>query len=309
MAKKSISFDKHKIIITDRLKLFLFAIPFLIFITAFSYVPLFGWIYAFVDYKPWIPLFQSPFVGLAKFEELFKGGSDFINAITNTFVFSFIGIITTPLAAIFALLLNELRSQKFKSVVQTLTTIPNFISWIVLFSLSFAMFSSNGFVINLLIRLGLLPNQINLLGNNNAVWIFQSCLGIWKGLGWGSILYLAAITSIDSELYDAAKIDGANSFARAIHVTVPGMIPTYFVLLLLAISNILNNGFDQYFVFYNALVAQHITVLDLYTYQAAFLTNDYSLSTAIGMFKTLVSVILLFSANNLSKLLRGESII
>lgn len=308
MSKKNVSTLKQRTI-PDRLKLFLFAIPFLIFITAFSYVPLFGWIYAFVDYKPWIPLFNSPFVGLSKFVELFKSGSDFINAITNTFIFSFIGIICTPLAAIFALLLNELRSPKFKRLVQTLTTIPNFISWIVLFSLSFAMFSSNGMVINLLIKLGILSTQTNLLGNNNAVWIFQSCLGIWKSLGWGSILYLAAISSIDCELYDAAKIDGANSFARAIHVTIPGMISTFFVLLLLAISNILNNGFDQYFVFYNPLVAQHITVLDLYTYQAAFLTNDYSLSTAIGMFKTLVSVTLLFGANHLSKLLRGETII
>ena len=308
MLKKNVPAIQQRTM-SDRMKLFLFAVPFLIFITAFSYVPLFGWIYAFVDYKPWVPLFQSPFVGLSKFVELFKGGSDFIHAITNTFVFSFIGIICTPLAAIFALLLNELRSQKFKRVVQTLTTIPNFISWIVLFSLSFAMFSSNGMVINLLMKLGILSTRTNLLGNNDAVYILQSCLGIWKSLGWGSILYLAAITSIDAELYDAAKIDGANSFARALHVTVPGMISTYFVLLLLSISNILNNGFDQYFVFYNPLVAQHITVLDLYTYQAAFLTNDYSLSTAIGMFKTLVSVVLLFGANHLSKFLRGETII
>ena len=150
---------------------------------------------------------------------------------------------------------------------------------------------------------------MNPLGNGKIVWIFQLLLHIWKTLGWSAIIYIAAISGIDSELYDAASVDGASRFQKIRYVTVPGLYSTFFVLLLLSISNILNNGFDQYFVFFNALVADKIEVLDYYVYKIGILTNDYSLSIAIGMFKSFISVTLLFLANALSRRVRGESIV
>jgi ABC-type polysaccharide transport system permease subunit len=150
---------------------------------------------------------------------------------------------------------------------------------------------------------------MNIMSNNSAVWIFQWALATWKFLGWGAIIYIAAIAGIDTELYDAAQVDGANRLQVIRYITLPNLASTYIVLLLLAISNVLNNGFEQYFLFYNPLVADRIQVLDYYVYKVGLLLNDYPVSTAIGMSKTLISVMLLFTANFLSKKLRGDSIV
>ena len=295
--------------IPDGLKLFLMAVPFIIFVIAFYYVPLFGWIYAFFDYKPGIPLFESPFIGLRSFVTIYNNKMELIRVLRNTLVMSFIGILFSPLPVALAILLNEVKQMKFKKLVQTTTTLPNFISWIVVFSLCFNIFSTDGMYNTLLTKLGLAVPPINILGNNDAVWLFQWAIGTWKGLGWASIIYLASISGIDTALYDAAHVDGANRFQIIMHVTVPGLYSTYLVLLLLAISNMLNNGFEQYFVFYNPLVADKIEVLDYYVYKIGILTNDYPQSIALGMAKTVISVILLFTANFISKRLRGDSIV
>jgi len=150
---------------------------------------------------------------------------------------------------------------------------------------------------------------MNPLGNNDIAWGFQWALATWKSLGWNAIIYIAAITGIDSELYDAVHVDGANRWQTIWHVTVPGLYSTFFVLLLLQISNILSNGFDQYFVFYNPLTADKLEVLDYYVYKIGVLTNNYPQSIALGMFKTIISVTLLFGANKLSQKMRGESIV
>lgn len=302
--------DKWKIMNrNNRLTLFFLALPFVIFVFAFSYVPLFGWIYGFFDYKPGFSLAQMDFVGLKNFVKLATDWKDLSRVMRNTLVMSFLGILTSPLPMIFAILLNEIRRPIFKKVVQTTTTLPYFISWIIVFSLSFAIFSNDGMLANLHNLLGLSGTYATVLGNNEAVWGLQWGLGTWKGLGWSAILYIAAISGIDTELYEAAKVDGANRFQTILHVTMPGLVPTYFVLLLLSISSMLSNGFDQYFVFFNPLVADRIEVLDYYIYKVGILINDYSYSTVLGMLKTVVSVTLLFFANTLSKRVRGESII
>ena len=226
----------------------------------------------------------------------------------NTFALSLIGLLFSPLPVVFAILINEIKSSKFRKLVQTFTTLPNFISWIVVFTLTFAMFSADGMVNGVLRKFGA-ETIMNPLGNNEIAWGFQWALATWKSLGWNAIIYIAAITGIDSELYDAVHVDGANRWQTIWHVTVPGLYSTFFVLLLLQISNILSNGFDQYFVFYNPLTADKLEVLDYYVYKIGVLTNNYPQSIALGMFKTIISVTLLFGANKLSQKMRGESIV
>lgn len=294
------------------LKYFLIAVPFMIFVFAFSYVPLAGWVYSIFTYKMgmrYLDFSNIEFAGLSNFIKLINERDETLRVLRNTLVMSFLNILCTPLPVAFAILLNEIKNSKFRKIVQTTTTLPHFISWIVVYGISFAMFSMNGLVNTILARLGLPVSEIGILGNNDYTWIFQLCLGIWKSLGWSAVIYIAAIAGIDSELYDAVKIDGANTFGAIRHVTIPGIVPTFLVLLLLNVSNLLNNGFEQYFVFYNPLVSDKIEVLDYYVYKIGFLINDYSYSITLGMLKTFVSITLLFSVNLISKKLRGDSLV
>lgn len=290
-------------------KLFFLALPFLLMVFAFGYVPLFGWIYSLFHYKAGLDLSQMDFVGLENFAKLISNWDDLSRVMRNTLVMSFLGILASPLPMAFAILLNEIRVPFFKKFVQTTTTLPNFISWIIVFALSFAIFSNEGLIANLLRALGSESTYTAIYGKNSAVWGFQWALGVWKSIGWSGIIYIASISGIDAELYEAARVDGANRFHLIRYITVPGLIPTYFVLLLLGISNMLSNGFEQYFVFYNSLVADRIEVLDYYIYKIGILINDYSYSTVLGITKTVVSVALLFTANLLSKKIRGQSIV
>lgn len=292
----------------EGVKLLLLALPFVIFVAAFCYVPLFGWAYAFTDYRVGMSLTEANFVGMENFLAIWQNRNEFFRVMRNTFALSFIGLIFSPLPMVFAIMINEVQSTKFKKFVQTVTTLPNFISWIVVFTLAFAMFSSDGMVNNVIRAFGG-TQTINPLGDNDHAWMFQWALATWKTLGWSAIIYIASIAGIDQELYNAAQVDGANRFQQILHVTIPGLQPTFFVLLLLQISNILSNGFDQYFIFYNPLTADKLEVLDYYVYKIGVLTNNYPQSIALGMFKTIVSIVLLFSANGISKKLRGESIV
>lgn len=291
-----------------RVQYFLMAIPFLVFVFAFCYVPLFGWAYAFFDYKIGKPLWESTFVGLSNFVKLFND-RDIIRVLRNTLAMSFLNLLFSPLPMFFAIMLNELTNRKAKKFVQTITTLPNFISWIVVFGLAFTMFSSQGMVNKLLDVLHISHSITGLIGDSDATWFFQLGLGIWKSLGWSTIIYMASITGIDMELYDAAKVDGANRTQLARYITLPGLIPTYMVLLLLAVSNLLNNGFDQYYIFWNSMVSDKIEVLDYYIYKLGFMSSQYSYSIAVGMLKSVVSIILLFTANRISKKVRGSSLI
>ncbi|MFD0673075.1 ABC transporter permease [Cohnella sp. GCM10027633] len=299
---------KKKRIHSDGWKLLLMATPFVLFAFAFSYVPLFGWIYAFFDYQPGIPLSDTEFTGLAKFAAIFDD-PNIVRVLTNTIALSFLSIMTAPIPLILAILISEVKSGWFKKLVQTTSTLPNYISWIIVFSLAFSMFSTEGAVNQVLHKLGFSDAAVNVLGNPDHVWSIQTGLLLWKTVGWSSIIYLAAIVGIDGEQYDAAKVDGAGRFRCIWHITIPSIMPTFLVLLLLSISNLLSAGFEQYLVFNNMLVADRIEVLDLYVYRLGLVMRDYSYSTAVGIFKTVISIILLFSVNRLSKKIRGESII
>ena len=290
------------------MKYLLIALPFMIFTFMFSYVPLFGWLISFTDYTIGTKITALNFTGFDAFVDIWKQKDDVLRVLINSLAMSGLGLLTSPLAVIFAILLNEIRSNKLKKFIQTTTTFPNFISWIVVYGFAFAIFSNNGLFNSVLGLLGLPQSSTGLLGDTRHVWVFQLFLQIWKGLGWGAIIYLAAISGIDQELYEAAEIDGANKFGSIRYITVPSLMPTYFVLLILAISNILNNGFDQYFVFYNPMVANKIEVLDYFIYKLAFQINEMPMSIAVGMIKSVISIALIFLANQASKKIRGTSI-
>ncbi|WP_235143674.1 ABC transporter permease [Bifidobacterium moukalabense] len=286
--------------------------PFLILSVLFSYLPLFGWIYAFYDYQPPIPLSQSEFVGLQWFKMMVQNPAQLQTigqVLINTFAMSGLNILTSFFPLFFAIALNEIRAKWFRNLIQTLTTLPNFISWVLVYAVAFAMFSTTGMFNELLQNLHIISEPIKFLDSDSHTWLKMLLWGLWKGLGWGSIMYLAGIAGIDPELYEAAQVDGANRFQQIIHVTIPQLLPTYFVLLMLSISNFLNNGMDQYFVFQNAFNTKHIQVLDLYVYNVGMGNNSLSYATAISMLKSLVSVGLLIVVNWLSKRTRGVSIV
>lgn len=294
------------------IKYLLLAVPFLIYVFAFSYVQLVGWIYSVFDYKigqKFLDFGSMVFVGLGNFQKLFTERSEVLRVLRNTLALSALGLLATPVPVVFAIMFNEIKNSKFKKIVQTATTLPNFISWIIVYGVAFAFFSVNGFVSVLMQKIGIQPPVMGILGDVDHTWVLQWILGIWKSFGWSAIIYIAAITGIDSELYDAAKVDGANKIQSILHITIPGIMPTYVVMFLLAVSNILSNGFDQYFMFYNPMVADKIEVLDYYVYKVGFYINDYSYSITLGMLKSILGIVLLFTANALSKKIRGESIV
>ncbi|MDR2570167.1 MAG: ABC transporter permease subunit [Oscillospiraceae bacterium] len=294
-------------------RLFLMILPFLVLVVLFAYLPLVGWRYAFFDYTPGIQLSMDDFVGFRWFRFLINNPAQraqIVRVMANTFALSGIGIATSWLPMMFAIFLSELRSRNYKRGVQTLTTIPNYISWVLVYGIAFAIFSTEGFVNWALVNLGIIEDGTNHLMSGSHIWIKMWAWGTWKGLGWGAIIYIASISSIDPQLYEAAMVDGAKRFRRMWHITVPGLLPTYFVLLLLSISNILSNGLDQYLVFENHANRSTIEVLDLYIYNLGLTgAGNIPLSTMIGMLKSVISVVLLFSANKASKWIRGETIV
>ncbi len=293
--------------------MFLCIVPFLALMFLFSYLPLYGWIYSLFDYKPALGLGGSEFVGLQWFEMLVSSPTQLQQigqVLLNTLAISFLGIATSFLPVLFAVLLNEIKAPWFRNSVQTLTTLPNFISWVLVYMIAFALFTSTGLVNNILIDLGIVDDPVRFLDSGGPkVWIAMTLWSIWKGLGWGAIIYLAAITGIDPSLYESARIDGASRFQLMRYITIPQLIPTYLVLLLLSVANLLNNGMEQYFVFQNAFNKDNIQVLDLYVYNIGIMGSSLSMATAIGMLKSLISVALLFTVNWIAKRVRGESLV
>ncbi len=298
------------------LQLFLMLLPFLILIFIFSYLPLWGWRYAFFDYEAGGTISMDNWVGWKWFAAPFKNEQtrkDIIIVLRNTLAMSGLGILTSWCPMLFAIFLAEIKNNASRRIIQTLTTIPNFISWVLVYAIAFCIFGTEGFVNNLIVKvLHAKDTGTNYLMNGNGIWFKMLLWGMWKGLGWSAIMYIAAISGIDQQLYEAATVDGAGRFQKMWHITLPELIPTYVVLLILSISNILSNGMDQYLVFKNPNNKEAIQVLDLYVYQlslgAGSGSNNIPFSTVVSMFKSVVSVILLFITNRISKVVRGSSI-
>lgn len=293
-------------------RMFLYMLPFLLLCFAFSYFPLHGWIYSFYDYKPPLKLSQCNFMGLRWFKMIFGNPAQvrqlFI-VMRNTFAMSFLNIATSVLPLFFAVFLNEIKCKWFRKMVQTLTTIPNFISWVLVYAVAFCLFSNTGMVNTVLQNLGVILKPIKFLDSDSHTYIAMLLWSTWKGLGWGAIMYLASIAGIDQEMYEAARVDGAGRFQLMRYITLPELMPTYFVMLMLSVANFLNNGMDQYFVFQNAFNKAHIQVLDLYVYNIGMTGSSLSLAKAISMLKSLISVTLLMAVNGISKKIRGVSLV
>jgi ABC-type polysaccharide transport system permease subunit len=284
-------------------------LPFLAMVIVFNYLPIFGWIYSFIDYKPGISVFQSNFVGLKYFIRVFSGTSNFWLVMRNTLGISFLNILFSVVPVIFAIMISHVTFRQYSRFIQTISSIPYFLSWVLVFSVIFHLVSSENSALNrLLLGLGIISTPISVLTDINAAWMVQVLIVLWKNTGYSAIIYLAAISSIDQELYQAADVDGANGWQKILHITIPGIASTYFVLLLLAISNMLSNGFEQYWLFGNGMTWDALEVLDTYVYRMGVQNMEYSFSTAIGIFKSIVSVLLLTIANSASRWIRGKSI-
>ncbi len=306
-SRKEEKFEMH-----TKFKLFLMYMPFIALVAVFSYLPLWGWRYAFFNYKVGDTLSMDNFVGFKWFTELFNNPAtvrDIVNVLKNTLAMSGLGILTSWIPMAFAIFLSEIKNMRFRRFVQTFTTVPNFISWVLVYAIAFCIFSTDGFLSSILVNMGVWDQGQNLLMGNQHTWLKMWAWGMWKGVGWSAIIYIAAISGIDQQLYEAATVDGAGRFQKMWHITVPGLIPTFCVLLLMSVANILSNGMDQYLVFKNATNAETIRVLDLYVYELGIGKGSIPLTTVVSMLKSIISVTLLFLANGVSKLIRGESIV
>lgn len=294
-------------------KEFLLILPLLAVVAIFSYFPLYGWIYAFHDYRPPKPITAETFVGFKWFLTIVNNPvrtNDILRVLRNTFAMSGISLLFSWFPMVFAIFLNEIKCRPYKKFVQTVTTLPNFISWVLVYSIAFNVFSSTGAVNTVMMNLGLIEKPIAFLKSSENIWFKMWLWLTWKNAGWAAIMYLAAITGIDEQMMEAAKVDGATRMQIIWHITIPSILPTYFVIVMLNLANFLSNGMEQYYVFQNAFNMDYIEVLDLYVYNmATSSTGQYPLSTAISILKSVVSVILLVVSNTASKLIRGEGFI
>lgn len=289
--------------------LILMVITFVVWVIIFRYVPLWGWLMAFQDYKPWKSITDQQWVGLKQFIELFKD-VDFYRSMRNTLAMSFLGLaFGFPIPIMLALLINEIKHPRFKRTVQTISYLPHFVSWVVIASIVFRVLSPLGIVNEVLIRLGIIDSAIAFMGEPAYFWWIVVFTDLWKEMGWNSIVYLAAMAGVSPELHEAAIIDGAGRFKRMWYVTIPGIMPTIVVLLVLSIGNIINIGFERQFLLRTASTRDVADVIDLYILNYGIGTGRFSFGTAAGVFKSVVSLSLLTIANWLSRRTTGYKVI
>lgn len=281
--------------------LLLWSLVYVIYGFIFCYLPLAGWLMAFENYKPKEGFFHSQFIGLGKFKQLFVDDG-FLRVIRNTLAMGVINLVVTFVAAIvFAILLNELKSQGGKKVVQTISYLPHFLSWIIVTGILHDALSGTGIVNDLLLRFHLLNEPINFFAHPKYFWGIVAFANVWKETGWNAIIYLAAIVAIDTNLYEAAAIDGAGRWARIRYITLPGIKPTIIILLLMNAGNVLNAGFEVQYLLGNGLVQSVSQTIDIYVLKWGISQGDYSLGTAAGVFKSVVSIVIILIANGMAK--------
>ncbi|MFC5701370.1 ABC transporter permease [Cohnella faecalis] len=289
--------------------LYLMSLPFVVWVFIFSYLPLWGWLMAFQKYKPGKSIFEQQWVGFEQFKTLFQDDTFYL-VMRNTLAMSFMGLIAGFIVPIvFALLLNEVRHMFFKRFVQTISYLPHFVSWVVVSSIVSKMLSTdNGVVNDLLMWLGFIDEPIQYLAQEKLFWGIVTVSDVWKEMGWNTIIYLAAISGIGAELYEAARVDGASRLRQIWHITLPGIRSTITILLIMSIGHLISIGFEKQFLLGNNMVRDYSQVLDLYALQYGLQMSRYSFGTAVNIFNSVVSVILLFTANGLFKRFTKESI-
>ena len=293
-------YKKHK-------SLILMALPLLIYFAIFHYGPIYGLLIAFKDFYPTKGIWASDWVGLEHFKQMFQG-LYFWPVLKNTLINSSYNLIFGfPAPIILAILLNEVSSRRFKKVIQTVTYFPHFISWVVLAGIVYEMLSPSRGPINILLSwLGFEP----IFFVANVKWFRTVLVGsnIWKEIGWGSIIYLAAITNIDPTLYEVAKIDGANRLQRIFYITLPGIANVVVIMLIFAVGKIINDNFDQIFNLMNNQVMQVADVISTYTYRECIKEMNYGYATAVGLFKNTISFVFVMGANWLAQKMGQETL-
>jgi len=286
--------------------LMLMSLPFLAWLFLFKYVPLWGWTIAFQKFRPAKKLFDQAWVGLDNFRTLFQEEAFYL-VLRNTLVMSTINLVLGfGTAIVLALLLNELRHIVFKRTVQTISYLPHFISWVVAANIVQTTLAPEGIVNVLLLKLHLIDQPVLWLGRGEYFWGILGMTEVWKNVGWNTIIYLAAITTIDPSQYEAAQIDGASRLQRIWHITLPGIKPVIVILLIMNLGHILESGFEPQYLLGNSMTVDYSENLDIFVLKYGMQMNNYGLATAAGMFKTVVSFIFLIAANHIAKRL-GQS--
>lgn len=286
--------------ISKRPVLYIIMLPVIIYYILFCYKPMYGALIAFTDYMPGKPLLSN-WVGFENFEMFFKA-RDFKRLIFNTINISLASIIYGfPAPIILALLMNELRSRRFTRVVQTISYMPHFISMVVICGMIHQFTASNGIITQMLYNLGLLQKPVSLLSKAQYFVPVYVISGIWQEIGYGSIIYLAALTGVSAELYEAATIDGANRWQQTIHITLPGILPTVITMLILRMGSVMNVGSEKIILLYNASIYSTSDVISSYVYRKGIQSMQYSFSTAVGIFNSLINCILLGVVNAISR--------
>jgi ABC-type polysaccharide transport system, permease component len=283
----------------------------------FNYAPMYGILVAFKqNYRITMPLFsleflRSPWASEGGFHHFlaFFQDSEFVNILMNTLGISLLKLlINFPLPIVFALLLNEIRSTKVKSAVQTISYLPHFLSWVVLGGILTTWLGDTGLLNELLVKAGAIPQGVTYLAYPQYFWPIVVISDLWKELGWSAIIYLAAIAGIDQEMYEAAKIDGAGRLRQVFSITLPSISGTITILFILAVGGLMSSNFDQIFVLWNPLNAPRSNVIDIYTYNTAMRSMRFSFASAVGLFKSVVSFVLLFAANKVTQRISNTSL-
>ena len=290
-------------------QLLIMSVPMFLYVLFFNYYPMYFWITAFQDYKPKLGVAGSKWVGLKNFEWLF-GREDFLLSIRNTLAMSVINLVFGTVAAVLlAVLLNEVRNRKFKRTVQTVTYLPHFLSMVIVVGMAQNLFSSTGSINELLMALGIVKEPVFFLGEGKYFWWLVGVINVWKEVGWGTIIYISAMTAIDPCLYEAASIDGAGRFQRILHVTLPGIKSTFVILLIMNIGHLMEAGFEIQYLLGNAQVIDYSQTIDVFVLKYGISKQQYGVATAAGMFKSIVAIILLLAANFTAKRLDEDTLI
>jgi putative aldouronate transport system permease protein len=289
--------------------LMILTLPAVLWILIFNYVPMYGIIIAFQEYTPFQGFLHSPWIGLDNFKELFLDPT-FIDSLKNTFTISCAKLLFGfPAPIILAILLNEIKNQRFKKIVQSLTYLPYFISWVLVIGFMYTLLDpQTGTITRVLQSMGFLDKEAMLMGDTHSFLTLVVITEIWKNIGWNSIIYLAAVAGIDPQLYEAATVDGAGRFRRIWHITLPALKPTIVILLILSVGGLINSNFDQMFLMQNSMTQDAANVLPVYAYKMGIVLGRFSYGTAVGLFQSIVAFALMYAANYTSKKLTKESL-
>ncbi len=297
---------------SSEIQLFIMAMLGIAFVLVFSYAPMFGIVLAFKDADGYLSitkaLTEAPWCGFENFKN-FLTDPDFKHVMLNTLGLNLLQLlINFPAPIIFAIMLSEVRSKKFRKFIQTITYFPYFLSWVVFGGIILVLLDTTGVINTALKQMKLTAESIN-FGEAQYFWATIIITSIIKGLGWGAIIYIAAIAGIDPQLYEAARMDGANRWHRIFHITIPSIAPTIILFFILSLSGILNNGFDHIWTFQNQINLESSEVLDTFIYKYGIVQQQYSYTTAVGVFKSVIAIILLVVGNKVCKKITGNGVI